>query len=142
MHLSEGIFSDAETDFNSDIGLSINFTCQGNDQNITKTCLYNFDPLKPHFYIVKLGVTGVYFIFLISVQKHRLRVLLRSAPPRRFLRVPTIYVLSRNMKNVRIFIGKFSGFDGEIFNIIGKACFRNGKQIGGAVKMEYLITLG
>ena len=21
---------------------------------ITKTCLYNFDPLKPHFYIVKL----------------------------------------------------------------------------------------
>ena len=27
---------------------------------ITKTCLYNFDPLKPHFYIVKLGFTGVY----------------------------------------------------------------------------------
>ena len=22
---------------------------------ITKTYLYNFDPLKPHFYIVKLG---------------------------------------------------------------------------------------
>ena len=39
--------------------------------NITKTCLYNFDPLKPHFYIVKLGFTGVYVIFLISVQKHR-----------------------------------------------------------------------
>ena len=33
---------------------------------ITKTCLYNFDPLKPHFYIVKLGFTGVYVIFLIS----------------------------------------------------------------------------
>ena len=33
---------------------------------ITKTCLYNFDPLKPHFYIVKLGFTGVYIIFLIS----------------------------------------------------------------------------
>ena len=32
---------------------------------ITKTCLYNFDPLKPHFYIVKLGFTGVYTIFLI-----------------------------------------------------------------------------
>ena len=26
--------------------------------------LYNFDPLKPHFYIVKLGFTGVYIIFL------------------------------------------------------------------------------
>ena len=35
---------------------------------ITKTCLYNVDPLKPHFYIVKLEFTGVYIIFLISVQ--------------------------------------------------------------------------
>ena len=26
---------------------------------ITKTYLYNFDPLKPHFYIVKLGFAGV-----------------------------------------------------------------------------------
>ena len=40
--------------------------------NTTKTRLYNFDPLKPHFYIVKLGFTGVYIIFLISAQKHRL----------------------------------------------------------------------
>ena len=36
--------------------------------DITKTCLYNFDPRKPYFYIVKLGFTGVYIIFLISVQ--------------------------------------------------------------------------
>ena len=36
--------------------------------SITKTCQYNFDPLKPHFYIVKLGFTGVYIIFLISDQ--------------------------------------------------------------------------
>ena len=35
---------------------------------ITKTRLYNFDPFKPHFYIVKLGFTGVYIIFLISAQ--------------------------------------------------------------------------
>ena len=35
---------------------------------IMKTCLYNIDPLKPHFYIVKLGFTGVYIIFLISAQ--------------------------------------------------------------------------
>ena len=27
-----------------------------------------FDPLKPHFYIVKLGFTGVFIIFLISAQ--------------------------------------------------------------------------
>ena len=36
--------------------------------SITKTCLYDFDPLKPHFYTVKLGFTGVYNIFLISAQ--------------------------------------------------------------------------
>ena len=41
-------------------------------QYITKTRLYDFDPLNPHFYIVKLGFTGVYIIFLISAQKHRL----------------------------------------------------------------------
>ena len=50
---------------------------------ITKTCLYNFDPLKPHF-LVKLGYTGIYIIFLISAQKHRLRVLVRTASSRRF----------------------------------------------------------
>ena len=51
---------------------------------ITKTRLYSFDPLKPHFYIVKLGFTWVYIIFLISAQKHRLWVLVRTASPRWF----------------------------------------------------------
>ena len=50
---------------------------------ITKTRLYNFDPLKPHFYKVKLGFTGVYIIFLILL-KHPLWVLFRTASPRRF----------------------------------------------------------
>ena len=54
------------------------------NKNITKTRLCNFDPLKPHFYIVKLGFAGVYIIFLISAQKHRLWVLVRTASPRRF----------------------------------------------------------
>ena len=36
--------------------------------SITKTCLYNFHPFKPHFYIVTLVCTGVYIIFLISVK--------------------------------------------------------------------------
>ena len=52
--------------------------------DIMKTRLYNFDPFKPHFYVVKLGFTGVYIIFLISAQKHRLWVLVRTASPRRF----------------------------------------------------------
>ena len=34
---------------------------------ITKTCLYNFDPLKPHFYIV-WGLQGytLFFLFLLE----------------------------------------------------------------------------
>ena len=36
--------------------------------NITKTCLYNSDSLKPHFYRAKLGFTGVYIIFLILLK--------------------------------------------------------------------------
>ena len=36
--------------------------------DITKICLYNFDPLKPHCYIVKLGFAGVYIIFVISAK--------------------------------------------------------------------------
>ena len=44
---------------------------------IMKTYLivYTFDPFISHFYIVQLGFTGVYIIFLISAQKHRLWVL-------------------------------------------------------------------
>ena len=42
--------------------------------SITKTRLYNFNPLKPHFYIVELGFTGVYIIFLISAEEHKLWV--------------------------------------------------------------------
>ena len=40
----------------------------GLSEHITKTYVYNVDPLKPHFYIVKVGFTGVYIIFLISAQ--------------------------------------------------------------------------
>ena len=52
--------------------------------HITKTCLYKVDPLKPHFYIVKLGFTGVYIIFSDFRSKHKLWVLVRTASPRRF----------------------------------------------------------
>ena len=74
--------------------------------DITKTCLYNVDPLQPHFYIAKLGFTGVYINFLISAQKHRLWELVRTASPRRFQRVPTIYVLSRNLKKILEILSK------------------------------------
>ena len=38
------------------------------EQSLMKTYLYNFDPLKPHFYIVKLGFTGVYIISLFLLK--------------------------------------------------------------------------
>ena len=66
--------------------------------HITKTCLYNFDPLKPHFYIVKLGFTGVYIVFLISAQNIDCGYSLE--PPRRDGSVPTVYVFGRNMENI------------------------------------------
>ena len=49
---------------------------------LTKTCLFNFDPLLPQFYIVKLGFTGINIIFLIfDKKKHRLWVPVRTASP-------------------------------------------------------------
>ena len=36
---------------------------------ITKTCLYNFDPLKPYFYIVQLGFTGYTLFFLVLLER-------------------------------------------------------------------------
>ena len=81
-------------------------------QNITKTCLYNSDPLKPHFYIVKLGFPGVYIIFLYLLKNIDCGYSLE--PPRR---VPTIYVLSRNMKNIRfLYLKIFNFFGGNIFS--------------------------
>ena len=43
-------------------------TCTQAMTDITRTRLYNVDPLEPHFYIVKLGFTGVYIIFLFLLK--------------------------------------------------------------------------
>ena len=61
--------------------LNFETLCEGHCDVLTKTCRYNFDPLKPHFYIVKLGFIGVYIIFVIFAQKHRLWY--SFEPPRR-----------------------------------------------------------
>ena len=67
------------------------------DSNMLLAYLYNFDPLKPHFYIEKLGFTGVYIIFLISAQNIDCGYSLE--PPRRNM---------KNMKNIRVFYLKIS----------------------------------
>ena len=67
-------------------------------QKSSRKHAYITDPFKPHFYIVKLGFTGVYIIFLISTLKYRLWVLVRTASP--------ISVLSRNKKIIRVFVSE------------------------------------
>ena len=52
---------------------------KGTSRVITKTCQYNFEPLKPHFYTVKLEFTRVYIIFLIFARIQTLWVLVRIA---------------------------------------------------------------
>ena len=84
---------------------------------ITKTRLYNIDPLKPHLYIVKLGFTGVYIIFLISAQN--IDCWYSLEPPRRggSNEYPQSMFWADIWKISEIFIWKFSVFGGEIFYI-------------------------
>ena len=58
------------------------------------TCPWNLDPLKPHFYTVKLEITGVHSIF------HNLLVRTRTASVGQMEGVPTNYVLSKDNKNI------------------------------------------
>ena len=67
------------------------------------TCPCNVYLLTPHFYIVKLGFTKGIHYFLIFALKHILWILVRTVSLRRFLRVPTINVLSKNKKNITFF---------------------------------------
>ena len=55
-------------------------------------------PLKPHFYVVCRGI----HVFLIFAPKHRLWVHVRTEA--------TIYVLSKNKKNIKIFQLKIFNF--------------------------------
>ena len=95
---------------------------------ITSPC--NEHPLTAHFYIVKLGLTGVYIIFLIFALKHRLWVLVRTASLRRFYCVPTINVVSKNKKNITFCHLKITIFySHEISQFIAWACLRNDKGV-------------
>ena len=68
---------------------------------IRKTCPCNVYPLEPHFYTTKNGVCRGIPNFLIFAPKHRLWVLVRTASTRRFQLARTIYVLSKNKKNIK-----------------------------------------
>ena len=80
---------------------------------ITKTYPHKFDPIKPHFYIVKLRFTGVNIIFLIFARKHRLWVLVRTEAV-----LTSTYNLCFEQNNEKyqfFFYLKISYFVGEIY---------------------------
>ena len=100
--------------------------CLNQNCTITKTRLYNFDPLKPHFYTVKLRFTGVYIIFFISAQNIDCGYSLE--PPRwggsNEYRQSMFW--AEIWKISEFFIWKFSLVGGKIFSVFEQACFRNG----------------
>ena len=99
--------------------------------DIMKTCLYNFDPLKSHFYIVKLGVTGVYIIFLIFAQKHS------WGGSNEY---PQSMFWTELRKISAVFIWKVSFFGSKISNIFEQACLRNASY-GYRIYPMYLDTI-
>ena len=86
-------------------------------QVITKTYLYNFDPLKPHFYIVKLGFTGVYIIFLFLLKNIDCGYSLE--PPRRggSNEYPQSMFWAEIWKISEFFMRKLPFFGGKIFSV-------------------------
>ena len=95
-----------DTKWPSRVDVSLNpntTTCKNDQQTITKTHLYNFDPLKTHFCIVKLGFTWVYIIFLILLKNIDCGYSLE--PPRQggSNKYPQSMFWEGNMKNIRIF---------------------------------------
>ena len=83
---------------------------------ITKTYLYKFDPLKPHFHIVKQGLQGYTLFFLFLLKNIDCGYSLE--PPRRggSNEYPQSIVWGE-IRKYQFFIWKFSVFGGEIFYI-------------------------
>ena len=82
-------------------------------RHITKKCLYNFDPFDPHFYIVKLGFTGLCTIFLISAQKQNCKYLLELPHWGSSNEYPQSMFWAEIRKILEFFIWKFSFFGAE-----------------------------
>ena len=84
---------------------------------ITKTRLYNFDPLKPNFYTVKLGFTGYALFFLFLLKNIDCGYSLE--PPRRCNsnEYPQSMIWAEIWKYQNFFIWKSSSFGGKIFSI-------------------------
>ena len=93
-------------------------------KSITKTRLYNFDPLKPNLYIVKLGFTWVYIIFLYFCPKTYI-VGTRSNCLAKTVLTSTHNLCFEQKYKISVFsLSQNFQFGGESFNIFEYACFR------------------
>ena len=73
---------------------------------------------------IKVGLTRVYLFFLFLLQNIDCGYSLE--PLRRFLRVPTIYVLSKNKKNIKKKSSEnYHFYSREILQYIARTCLRN-----------------
>ena len=84
-------------------------------QHVTVECKVYPPPLKPHFYIERQGFPGV-CLFLLNLNIDYGYSL--EMPRRQFQRVPTIYVLSINIKNIK----KKKSVENFQFNNLRKLC--------------------
>ena len=71
------------------------------NESIRKTCQCNVYPLEPHFYIVKLGFTGVYLFFLFLLQN--IEAVLTCTHN-------LCFEQKKKKKNIKIFLMKLSFF--------------------------------
>ena len=91
--------------------------------SITKTCLYNVDPHKPHSFKVKLGFTGVYIIFFVLLANIDCGYSLQ--PPRRggSNEYPQSMFWSEIWKISEFLSEKFHFFGDKIFSILKRHVF-------------------
>ena len=99
------------------LGRGVLHACGISGYLITKTYLYNFDPLKPHFYIVKLGFTGYTLFFLFLLRNIDCGYSLEPPPRGGSNEYPQSMFWAEIWKLSDFFIWKFSFSGGEIFYI-------------------------
>ena len=97
--------------------------------DITKTCTVY--PLEPHFYIAKLGYTGVYLFFLFLLQNIDCGYLLE--PPC----LPTIYILSKNKKYIKNSTKNFHFLQLKKSLYVARPRFRNGGSTVGLLLLQH-----
>ena len=86
---------------------------------IMKTCFYNVYPLKPHFYIVKLGFTGGIHHFSYNCSKTQIVGTLQNCLGEAVLTSTHNLCFEQKYEKYESFLSaKLSIFGGEIFYIV------------------------